>query len=39
MPESKTQETLTIRTNKESQNANKHIDFSSIKFHSQTTKI
>ena len=39
MPKSKTQETLTIQINKESKDANEHINFSSIRFYSQAIKI
>ena len=39
MPENKTQETLTVWTNEESQNANGHMDLSSIGFYSQTAEI
>ena len=39
MPKSKTQKTLTVQTNKEFQDTNRCMDFSSIGFHSQATKI
>ena len=39
MPKSKIQKILTTPTDKESQDARRYIDFSSVEFHSQATKI